>query len=115
MIPSLNDLNSVILWEAPSWPSSARGSLNPNPSLTLALFYAQAQPVPPVVVKAAEFADNLIKSIDWLALSLGRMLRGLPLARVGVVVYALALHAWLFVMPFVHLLAMPSARAHAHS
>ena len=46
---------------------------------------------------------------------LGHVLFHQPLARVGCLSYALLLHAWLFLMPFAHLLALPSARAHAHS
>jgi len=75
----------------------------------------QSQPVPPAIFSAAAVADNLIEEIDRLALRMGWLLRGLPLARVGVVVYAIALHAWLFLVPFVHLLSMPVSRAHAHS
>jgi hypothetical protein len=66
-------------------------------------------------VKIAAAADDVVEALDTLAVRVGRGLRGAPLARAGVVAYALALHAWLFAAPFVHLVWMPTARAHAHS
>jgi hypothetical protein len=63
----------------------------------------------------AAAADDVIQFLDSTGARVGRALRGAPLARAGCVAYALAVHAWLFMAPFLQLVAMPAARAHAHS
>lgn len=69
----------------------------------------------PATIVAAATLDDAIEALDGLASRAGRMLRGAPLARAGVVTYAIGIHVWLFLVPFVQLLSMPNTRAHAHS
>eukprot|EP00962_Isochrysis_galbana_P036765 scaffold12772_cov126-Isochrysis_galbana.AAC.1 len=95
--------------------ASDGGTFRPLSALVEAHGERSGAPPPAAAAHLAAAADGVLGFLDSLGARVGRVLRGAPVARAGCVAYALAVHAWLFLAPFVQLFAMPTARAHAHS
>ena len=84
--------------------AAAPHGLAPRPFSKLLDSIGRTQPPP--MRRAAEVLDQAAQRVDEGALLLGRQLRGSSAARIGLCLYAVLVHLWLFVL-LTHSLPMP--------